>query len=186
VRPTSTLQAILFNLTAVLLVCAAGVFGWWIGTHKLHHSHRHQKHHTAEEIDYPEFDTWGQVFGYFCAILYLGSRVPQILLNYKRKSTEGVSLLFFLFACIGNLTYDLSIFAYDPVPLCEGNGIGRCADGEAAAIYGRYIAVNASWIVGSLGTLFLDMCIFVQFFLYRKDDDDDDTDSDVGVLNDGR
>lgn len=28
--------------------------------------------------------------------------------------------------------------------------------------------MNASWIVGSLGTLFLDMAIFVQFFVYRE------------------
>lgn len=179
-KPRTAIQTVLFNSTAVLLVCAAGAFGWWVSTHKIRHHHHHKKHHTEEVLDYPEFDLWGQIFGYFCAALYLGSRVPQILLNYKRKSTEGVSLLFFLFACIGNLTYDLSIFAYDPAPLCEGRGVGRCADGEAAAIYGRYIAVNASWIAGSLGTLFLDMCIFVQFFLYRNEEEDDD-DSEVAV-----
>ena len=183
-KPRTTLQTVLFNSTAVLLVCAAGAFGWWVSTHKIHHPHRHHKHHTEEALDYPEFDLWGQVFGYFCAALYLGSRVPQILLNYRRKSTEGVSLLFFLFACIGNLTYDLSIFAYDPAPLCEGLGVGKCTEGEAAAIYGRYIAVNASWILGSLGTLFLDMCIFAQFFLYRKEEDSDD-ESEVAV-EDGR
>ena len=181
-KPRTIIQTVLFDSTAVLLVCAAGAFGWWVSTHKVHHPHHHSKHHTEEAMDYPEFDLWGQIFGYFCAILYLGSRVPQILLNYNRKSTEGVSLLFFLFACIGNLTYDLSIFAYDPAALCEGKGIGRCADGEAASIYRRYIAVNASWIVGSLGTLLLDMCIFVQFFLYRSEDEGDD-DSEVAVEN---
>ncbi len=61
--------------------------------------------------------------------------------------------------------------------------MGRCADGEAAAIYGRYIAVNASWIVGSLGTLFLDMCIFVQFFLYRNEEEGDD-DSEAAIEDD--
>ena len=35
-------------------------------------------------------------------------------------------------------------------------------------MYARYIGVNASWIVGSAGTLALDMTIFVQFFLYKK------------------
>ena len=179
-KPRSMLQTILFNSTAVVLVCAAGAFGWWVSTHKIHHPRHNKKHHTEENLEYPEFDTWGQIFGYFCAILYLGSRVPQILLNYQRKSTEGVSLLFFLFACIGNLTYDLSIFAYDPSPLCEERGIGRCGPGEASEIYRRYIAVNASWIAGSLGTLFLDMCIFAQFFLYRKEEASDD-DSDVAV-----
>ncbi|CRK25504.1 hypothetical protein BN1723_013587 [Verticillium longisporum] len=91
---------------------------------------------------------------------------PFILLNYRRKSTEGVSMLFFLFACLGNLTYVLSIFAYDPH--CGRHG---CAPGRG---YARYILVNLSWLAGSMGTLLLDMGIFVQFFLYRKDEDEDD------------
>lgn len=164
-KPTSTIQAVTMNSFAILLVCAAGIFGWWIGTRKSHH-----KHMPEEKPSEPlEFDLLGQIFGYLCAVLYLGSRVPQILLNYRRKSTEGVSLLFFLFACIGNLTYDMSIFAYSPI--C--NEPKHCRPGEASAIYSRYIAVNASWIAGSLGTLILDMIIFVQFFLYQKSEDEE-------------
>ncbi|EXJ83903.1 hypothetical protein A1O1_07532 [Capronia coronata CBS 617.96] len=163
-RPTSTLQAVLFNTFTILLVCAAGVLGWWIGVHK-----PRRRHHDEEQPWEPlQFDMLGQVFGYLCAVLYLGSRVPQLLLNYKRKSTEGVSLLFFLFACIGNLTYDMSIFAYSPV--CREPD--HCRPGEAKTLYLRYIAVNASWIAGSLGTLLLDMAIFVQFFLYQKREED--------------
>ena len=161
--PTSTLQAVLFNVFSIILVCAAGVFGWWISNRS--HAHRHVE---DEEPDTLNFDTLGQVFGYLCAVLYLGSRVPQLLLNYRRKSTEGVSLLFFLFACIGNLTYDMSIFAYSPI--CHHPG--HCKSGEASGLYWRYILVNFSWIAGSLGTLLLDMGIFVQFFLYKKADDD--------------
>lgn len=178
-KPRSTLQAVLLNSFAVLLVCAAGIFGWWLSTRASSHKRHHRHHHTEDDVSGPlEFDLWGQVFGYLCAVFYLGSRVPQIVLNYRRKSTEGVSLLFFLFACIGNLTYDMSIFAYDPTPLCSENGFGKCGPGEAGEIYARYLAVNASWIVGSLGTLFLDMAIFAQFFLYRKDDDDE---SDLAI-----
>ncbi|KAK5229707.1 putative vacuolar membrane transporter for cationic amino acids [Exophiala xenobiotica] len=165
-KPSTMVQTVIFNTFAVLLVCAAGVLGWWIGNRR---SHRHHHHHVKDEEPEPlEFDILGQVFGYLCAVLYLGSRVPQLLLNYKRKSTEGVSLLFFLFACLGNLTYDMSIFAYAPV--CHQPG--HCAPGEAKSLYLRYIAVNASWIAGSLGTLFLDLAIFVQFFLYQKDEDE--------------
>ncbi|KAL6242657.1 putative vacuolar membrane transporter for cationic amino acids [Rhinocladiella similis] len=162
-KPSSPVQTAVFNIFAILLVCAAGVLGWWIGNHKSHH----RRHVKDEEPDKLEFDTLGQIFGYLCAVLYLGSRVPQLLLNYKRKSTEGVSLLFFLFACLGNLTYDMSIFAYAPV--CARPG--HCVPGEEKSLYLRYIAVNASWIAGSLGTLLLDMAIFVQFFLYKKDEE---------------
>lgn len=36
----------------------------------------------------------------------------------------------------------------------------------------RYVAVNASWLAGSLGTLLLDLGIFVQFFWYRDLEDE--------------
>jgi len=164
-KPTTRLQATLFNLIAILMVCAAGVMGWYV-SNRSQGGHSSKKPSSSDDI--LNFNLWGQIFGYFCAVLYLGSRVPQILLNYRRKSTEGVSMLFFLFACIGNLTYVLSIFAYEPH--CSGRH-GRCREGEAASVYGRYIAVNASWLAGSLGTLFLDLGIFAQFFLYREQEE---------------
>lgn len=163
ITPTTTLQAVAFNAFSILLVCGAGVLGWWIG-----HRSQHSRHTEDDSPSFPEFDILGQVFGYLCAAFYLGSRIPQLLLNFRRKSTEGVSLLFFLFACIGNLTYVMSIFAYTPI--CGHDG--HCQPGEAASLYGRYISVNASWIAGSAGTLLLDLAIFWQFFLYKKDDDE--------------
>ncbi|KAL4737617.1 PQ loop repeat-domain-containing protein [Aspergillus similis] len=164
-KTTSTLQSVLFNLSAVALVCAAGILGWYVSLsapakHSKHTTHHHRKPADTNPIS---FDILGQVFGYLCAVLYLGSRLPQIMLNYKRKSTDGVSLLFFLFACIGNLTYVLSILAYSPI--CERPR--HCESGEVGRLYGRYILVNLSWLVGSFGTLFLDMCIFIQFFMYK-------------------
>ena len=188
-KPQSSLQTVFFNLGALLLVCAAGVFGWWLSTSGLHRQH-HRHHDTSpltsllksftstdhgdssEEI---YFDTWGQIFGYLCAVLYLGSRVPQLLLNYRRKSTEGVSMLFFLFACVGNLTYVMSILAYEPgCARVQGVGMhgtgmitGDCRQGEWGEEYWRYILVNASWLIGSAGTLLLDLGIFAQFWVYR-------------------
>lgn len=186
-RRHTRLHAVFANTFAILMVCLAGVLGWYFSN---------GKQSTSSQIDPPtggpseregsidkslEFDFWGQVFGYLCAALYLFSRVPQILLNYRRKSTEGVSMLFFLFACIGNLTYVLSILAYSPS--CSenqdvagathlGTHSSHCGDGEARRIYARYIAVNASWIIGSAGTLLMDFAIFCQFFYYREQDMD--------------
>ncbi len=170
-KPTTKFQTTLFNSVAVLMVCAAGVLGWWVSNHSPSSSRHH--HHASkpphDEDDVLQFSLWGQIFGYLCAVLYLGSRIPQILLNYRRKSTDGVSMLFFLFACIGNLTYVLSIFAFEGK--CQGPR-GECEPGEKAALYGRYILVNASWLAGSLGTLLLDLGIFVQFFMYRPSDEE--------------
>ena len=178
-KPTSTVQAIVFNIFAIILVCGAGAFGWWISSRQ---HRRHGRQTEERERETLDFDIWGQVFGYMCAILYLGSRVPQLLLNYRRKSVEGVSLLFFLFACIGNLTYVLSIFAYSPI--CRHPS--HCRPGEALSIYGRYILVNLSWLLGSFGTLLLDMGIFLQFFMYRIDDDELDNEGAISEQEESR
>lgn len=81
-------------------------------------------------------------------------------------------MLFFLFACIGNLTYVLSIMAY--APRCEVEsergfvGSGTCEPEKARELYLRNFLVNFSWLLGSFGTLLLDAGVFVQFFLYRN------------------
>ncbi|KAK2880144.1 hypothetical protein FQN49_000523 [Arthroderma sp. PD_2] len=173
-RPSSMVQIVAFNTFSVALVCTAGILGWYVSARS------GKRHHNKPDLpkfdDSLKLDITGQVFGYLCAIFYLGSRIPQLLLNWRRKSTEGVSLLFFLFACIGNLTYVLSIFAYSPV--CSGEK-GRCQPGEQQRIYGRYMAVNASWILGSMGTLFMDMAIFSQFILYQGKNGCDDVEGDI-------
>jgi uncharacterized protein with PQ loop repeat len=165
--PPTRLQTAAFNSLAMLMVCGAGVGGWVLS-----------RGYASDSSDFPAegagddllaLNFWGQVFGWLCAVLYLGSRLPQLLLNWRRKSTDGVSMLFFLFACLGNLTYVMSIFAYEPK--CQTPG--QCQPGEARRIYGQYMLLNLSWLVGSAGTLVLDMAIFVQFFIYNRDDDDD-------------
>ncbi|KAI1854589.1 hypothetical protein JX266_000707 [Neoarthrinium moseri] len=167
--PVSTrLQVVFRNAVAILMVCVAGVAGWYL-------SRRYASSgpSTPAEENLPQFDTLGQVFGWLCAVLYLGSRLPQLILNWRRKSVEGVSMLFFLFACLGNLTYVLSILAYEPT--CARPN--RCRPGEVGKIYGRYILVNLSWLAGSFGTLLLDLAIFAQFFIYSSEgsvDQDDD------------
>jgi len=154
----SSLRNVLYNTVIIFLVIVAGIFGWYLSAY------------NATPSDAPDkplsFNPWGQLSGYICALLYLGSRVPQLLLNYRRKSTEGISMLFFLFACLGNLAYVLSILVYQPQ--C---GSIRCAPAQARQQYAKYIAVNASWLLGSLGTLLLDAGVFVQYFFYRSKED---------------
>ena len=207
--PRSPLKAFLFNTSFLLLVCLAGVIGWYLSSSSSsHHTHQHRDRDPQPQPI--TFSPLGQVFGYLCAILYLGSRIPQLLLNARRKSTEGVSMLFFLFACVGNLTYVLSILAYEPIcgrerraqedvmwstrlqRLSEAATMWRdtCEEGEMARLYARYIAVNASWLLGSFGTLALDAGIFVQFWMYRKREEESEierrcTNGDVVLLDEG-
>ncbi|KAF2671416.1 PQ loop repeat family protein [Microthyrium microscopicum] len=162
--PQTTFQRLIINFFIVILVIAAGILGWVL-------SNRTTGPPPPNRVeDKPTFNILGQIFGYLCSALYLGSRIPQLLLNHRRRSTEGISMLFFLFACIGNLTYNFSIFAYSPSPACDVPF--QCAEGEAKYIYGQYILVNLSWILGSLGTLLLDMGVFVQYFMYKIERED--------------
>ncbi|KAI5282839.1 hypothetical protein KEM54_002548 [Ascosphaera aggregata] len=173
--PPTTFQKFVFNTFAIALVCAAGWLGWYISSGSTRSSKSPLPKSDRDEL---KLDALGQIFGYLCTALYLGSRVPQLLLNYHRKSTEGISLLFFLFACIGNLTFVLSICAYNPI--CDaqlkdpkaGAGPEICRPGEKYSIYMRYMLVNAPWLLGSLGNLLQDMFIFVQFIMYRNNDKD--------------
>lgn len=181
--PSSTLHAVVWNTTCVLMVIAAGVLGWWLSRTYAPDADETPGNNNGGKDDGDDdihFDLGGQIFGWLCAVFYLGSRLPQLLLNFRRKSTEGVSMLFFLFACLGNLTYVLSIFAFDPK--CS-DAESHCKPGDAGRIYGQYILVNLSWLAGSLGTLLLDMGIFIQFFIYAENADDQEDDS--AILEDG-
>ncbi|KAJ9119676.1 hypothetical protein QFC22_003386 [Naganishia vaughanmartiniae] len=51
----------------------------------------------------------GRASAWICTTLYLTSRLPQIWKNYTRKSVEGLSILLFVFAFMGNATYVGSI-----------------------------------------------------------------------------
>lgn len=163
-KSTIKLRALRHNsclkLLTILTVILVGILGWYITD-----SWTTDSHEASKII----FNPWGQAFGYFSAALYLSSRVPQLLLNYRRKSTEGISMLFFLFACIGNLTYVLSILFFKPQCRTEES---LCSPDQLRQMYGRHVAVNASWLAGSAGTFLLDLLISAQFWLYRHLDND--------------
>ena len=153
-------RSIIFNTLALVAVCSLGILGWILSPPS-----PSGKEDASSRV---HMSAWGQIFGYACAALYLSSRLPQLLLNYRNKSTEGISALFFLFACVGNLSFVLSILAYQPA-CARPAGIEqrRCAKGEWGREYRTYLLVNASWIAGSAGTLLFDLMVFVQFWWYR-------------------
>ena len=196
-KRSSILSSVLSNASALALVTLAGVLGWYLSSRShqyrdpsdkellvdplpdpissFHHNpdHRHHHHQQRPPSDPLSFSPFGQFFGYLCAILYLFSRLPQLILNARRKSVEGLSTLFFLFACLGNITYVASIFAYEPPCasfveiISAGAAECRSGEGEFRKQYARYILVNLSWIIGSTGTLVLDFAVLAQFWVYR-------------------
>ncbi|XP_028850084.1 lysosomal amino acid transporter 1 homolog [Denticeps clupeoides] len=95
----------------------------------------------------------GFTIGSVSSVLYLCSRLPQMYTNYKRKSTEGLSFFLFALVILGNTTYGLSVLLKNP----------DYGQGEAS-----YVVHHLPWLIGSLGTLSLDLIISVQFMMYRK------------------
>lgn len=96
----------------------------------------------------------GLVLAWGCTFVYMASRCPQLLKNYRRKSVEGVSPMLFGSALAGNLTYTFSIlssceFLYDP---------------NRAAFFWRQLP----YIMGSAGTIVFDIAYFYQRHLYRN------------------
>ncbi|KAI9825720.1 MAG: hypothetical protein M1826_006904 [Phylliscum demangeonii] len=169
-RASPLLLLLLQHSLALLAVCLAGAIGWSLSQVLQGRGRRRQRQRAAPAA---AFSLPGQVFGYLCALLYLGSRVPQLVLNHRRRSTAGLSLLFFLFACAGNAMFVLSILAASSADGGGGGGVGGDGGGDgghdgSTEVYRRYLLLNLSWLVRSVGTLVLDLAVFGQFFCYRR------------------
>lgn len=93
----------------------------------------------------------GVVISFISGFMYLTSRLPQILHNYELKSC-GLSVALVSCALMGNLFYSLSI----------------CLSPEALGPDGHEFLKNElPFLIGSAGTLILDLVILGQFFWYR-------------------
>lgn len=87
----------LFNWTsaiAIVLVTAISCYTYY---------NAHWKHNHDNDED--RLNWLPQTMGWTSAILYVGSRIPQILKNYKHKSTEGLSFGMFICAVLGNVLF---------------------------------------------------------------------------------
>lgn len=83
--------------------------------------------------------------------IFVSSRIPQILLNHKRKSTEGLSVYSFVLLNIANYLFLFSILV----------NILDVSDKS------MFITNNMQWIVGATATSFLDIIIFYQFWIFK-------------------
>jgi len=101
----------------------------------------------------------GTMIGWVSAVIYLFSRIPQILKNQRRQSVDGLSFLMFFCAVMGNVSYGLGVILRDS---------SRTALSKALP-----------WLTGSLGTLLLDFTILMQFWYFNgKDLDNEEEDDD--------
>ncbi|MCJ1416866.1 hypothetical protein MMC32_003205 [Xylographa parallela] len=136
------------NFICIILVCLAGCLGWVVAW-KL----GAWKPTSAEDNANPHPAVGAEILGYLSAVAYLGARIPQIVKNHRERSCEGLSLLFFMLSLLGNATYGAGILFH--------------------SIDSRYVLTNLPWLIGSLGTMFEDTLIFIQFHMYAKKEEED-------------
>ncbi|GAA0165758.1 hypothetical protein LIER_21079 [Lithospermum erythrorhizon] len=89
----------------------------------------------------------GQCLGWMMAAIYMGGRIPQIWLNIKRGSVEGLNPLMFIFALIANLAYVGSILV-------------RTTEWDK-------IRANLPWLLDAAACVVLDAFIISQYIYYR-------------------
>ncbi|KAI7828890.1 PQ loop repeat-domain-containing protein [Gamsiella multidivaricata] len=94
----------------------------------------------------------GRIFAWVCTVFYLSSRMPQLWKNFQRKSVQGLSILMFFWAAMGNLTYTLSIL--------------NSADAANPETRQKFLREAVPYVLGSSGTLMFDLSIFFQWLYY--------------------
>ncbi|PWZ00711.1 hypothetical protein BCV70DRAFT_152864, partial [Testicularia cyperi] len=99
--------------------------------------------------------TWqrlvGRMAAWTCTVLYITSRIPQIWENYIRRSVQGLSILLFISAFLGNLLYTISILT-NPEAVGEGRR--------------EYLQESIPFLLGSGGTLIFDLMIVIQWWMW--------------------
>ncbi|KAK9061826.1 hypothetical protein SSX86_019009 [Deinandra increscens subsp. villosa] len=89
----------------------------------------------------------GQLLGWLMAAIYMGGRIPQIVLNIKTGSVEGLNPLMFVFALVANATYVGSILV-------------RSTEWEM-------IKANMPWLLDAAVCVALDAFIILQYVYYK-------------------
>ena len=92
--------------------------------------------------------TTGSVLGYISCALYLTSRISQIIKNARRRSAEGLAASMFLCAVAANIFYGVGVLLRS-----------RTRDELLASL---------PWVLGSLGTVGLDMIILIQTVMFGQ------------------
>jgi uncharacterized protein with PQ loop repeat len=90
------------------------------------------------------------IVAWVTTLIFVVSRIPQIQLNFVRKTTDGLSMYSFIMLNIANYLFLASLL----VNVCDASNINL------------FLLNNLQWILGAVCTSFLDIVIFYQFWLY--------------------
>lgn len=111
---------------------------------------------NMHKIIYNDPTSIGIILSWIGASFYVGARIPQLIKNYQRKSTDGLSPFLFATTLLGNVTYNVSILTSLSFIHCDDKI--------------DFIRRAAPFIFGSAGTIIFDLIYFYQYYvLYAED-----------------
>ncbi|KAK9457516.1 PQ loop repeat-domain-containing protein [Dipodascopsis uninucleata] len=156
IPPRRIWKSVFFKFGIILMIVMSSIIGLYCATNG-HLYDTPAKYYNP----YIPINVYGQMCGWFCASIYVISRIPQIVLNYKQRLCERTSLLNFMFASLGNFFFIISIVSLDNSS--------------------HYLKVNSSWLTGTACSLTLDYLIVFQSWYYNCTSDSNKSD---GTIND--
>ena len=159
--PSPSPRTVLFLATIVLALANASPV-----PAPVHHLLSHDHHDS-------EISTWSAVLGpllsWTSTALYLFSRLPQLLKNHSRRSTQGLSISLFIAAFFGNLFYSLSLLlnplAWSSYPAHGCHGWAS----HAGSIRIDWLSNAAPFFLGAAGVLALDAAVAAQFWWFAHE-----------------
>lgn len=100
------------------------------------------------------------VFSWSATLIFIIAKVPQILLNRRRHSCQGLSIVSFICVIFTNLLFLTSVF------VLLGNYPDRSDEKSIDKL--QFIKNNLAWIFSSSISFLLDIVILSQFWIYRN------------------
>lgn len=91
---------------------------------------------------------FGSMLGWIMTCSYVGSRIPQLVKNYRRGLTTGLSLPMFVLLVLGSTTYVASIFV--------------------RSTKRNFVVPKLPWLLEAMGSAVLDFSIVCQVLYFRK------------------
>ncbi|KAL9034788.1 MAG: hypothetical protein Q9180_005211 [Flavoplaca navasiana] len=127
-----------------------------------------QTHASSTTDEGDSLETAGRILSWMSTLLYLGSRLPQILKNYRRRSTAGLSPILFIAAFFGNLFYSTSLLA-NPLAWNDAPPYGLHGwVGEEGSDRITWISLAIPFFLGAAGVLAMDAIVGIQFLIYGQ------------------
>lgn len=134
---------------------------------QVHAAPVHERKHMLISAAEPNaLEKAGTVLSWLSTALYLGSRLPQLIKNWRRQSTAGLSPQLFGAAFCGNLFYSAALLTnpkgwrdFGPY---GGGGWADAAGSDRAT----WVLAALPFFLGAAGVLGLDASVGVQFVMY--------------------